>query len=171
MSDPAPETPPPAEPASSPDAARLAALEAEVAQLKDALLRASADQQNQARRHQRDQADLRRFAAASVLEDLLPALDSLRLGLASAEGQPGAAVAAGFALAVQQLEAALAGHGLKEIPALGQAFDPARHEALSQEAAADKPEGTVLRVLRTGWTLHDRLLRPAGVVVAAPAAS
>ncbi len=171
MSDPAPETSSSAEPAASPEAARVAALEAELAQLKDALLRASADQQNQARRHQRDQADLRRFAAAGVLEDLLPALDSLRLGLASAEGQPGAAVAAGFALAVQQLEAALAGHGLKEIPALGQPFDPARHEALSQEAAADKAEGTVLRVLRTGWTLHDRLLRPAGVVVAAPAAS
>ena len=165
---PAPET---AAPEAAPDASRLAALEAEVAQLKDALLRASADQQNQARRHQRDQADLRRFAAGAVLEDLLPALDSLRLGLASAEGQPGAAVAAGFAMAVQQLEAALAGHGLKEIPALGQPFDPARHEALSQETVADKPEGTVLRVLRTGWTLHDRLLRPAGVVVAAAPAA
>ena len=155
----------------SPEAARLAALEAEVGQLKDALLRATADQQNQARRHQRDQADLRRFAAAAVLEDLLPALDSLRLGLASADGQPGAAVAAGFTLAIQQLEAALASHGLKEIPALGQPFDPSRHEALSQEASADKPEGTVLRVLRTGWILHDRLLRPAGVVVTAPPAA
>lgn len=150
---------------------RLAALEAEVAQLREAVLRAQADQQNQARRHQRDQADFRKFAAAAVLEDLLPALDSLRLGLASAEGQPGAAVAAGFALAIQQLDAALAGHGLREIPALGLPFDPARHEALSQEISADKPEGTVVRVLRTGWTLHDRLLRPAGVVVAAPPAA
>jgi molecular chaperone GrpE len=169
---PDPSSSPDAAPAeASPEAARLAALEAEVGQLKDALLRATADQQNQARRHQRDQADLRRFAAAAVLEDLLPALDSLRLGLASADGQPGAAVAAGFTLAIQQLEAALASHGLKEIPALGQPFDPSRHEALSQEASADKPEGTVLRVLRTGWILHDRLLRPAGVVVTAPPAA
>ena len=169
---PDPSSSPDAAPAeASSEAARLAALEAEVGQLKDALLRATADQQNQARRHQRDQADLRRFAAAAVLEDLLPALDSLRLGLASADGQPGAAVAAGFTLAIQQLEAALASHGLKEIPALGQPFDPSRHEALSQEASADKPEGTVLRVLRTGWILHDRLLRPAGVVVTAPPAA
>lgn len=168
MTEPAtPESTPPADAAAD----RIAALEAEVAQLRDAILRAQADQQNQARRHQRDQVDFRKFAAGAVLEDLLPALDSLRLGLASAEGQPGAAVATGFALAVQQLDAALANHGLREIPALGRPFDPARHEALSQEVAADQPEGTVLRVLRTGWTLHDRLLRPAGVIVAAPPAA
>lgn len=167
MSDPAPsESPPPSAPEE-----RLAALEAEVALLKDSLLRAQADQQNQAKRHQRDQADLRKFAAAGVLEDLLPALDSLRLGLQTSNGQPGAAVAAGFAMAIQQLEAAVASHGLKEVVALGQPFDPARHEALSQEPSPDKPEGTVLRVLRTGWTLHDRLVRPAGVVVAAPPAA
>lgn len=147
---------------------RLLALETEVAQLRDALLRAQADQQNQARRHQRDQVDFRKFAATVVLEDLLPALDSLRLGLELAEKQPDTAVAKGFALAVQQLEGALATHGLKPVVALGQPFDPARHEALSQEASSEQPEGTVLRVLRTGWMLHERLLRPAGVVVVAP---
>ncbi len=150
---------------------RLLALETEVAQLRDALLRAQADQQNQARRHQRDQVDFRKFAATVVLEDLLPALDSLRLGLDLAEKQPDTAVAKGFALAVQQLEGALATHGLKPVVALGQPFDPARHEALSQEASSEQPEGTVLRVLRTGWMLHERLLRPAGVVVVAPPAA
>lgn len=147
---------------------RLLALETEVAQLRDALLRAQADQQNQARRHQRDQVDFRKFAATVVLEDLLPALDSLRLGLELAEKQPDTAVAKGFSLAVQQLEGALATHGLKPVVALGQPFDPARHEALSQEVSSEQPEGTVLRVLRTGWMLHERLLRPAGVVVVAP---
>lgn len=158
----------PAEPTPNPEAdpaARLSALEAELAQLRDAALRAAADQQNQARRHQRDLADLRRFAASGVIEDLLPAIDSLRLGLATSDGQPGAAVAAGFALAVQQLTGALAAHGLREVEALGKPFDPAVHEALSQEASAAHPEGAVTRVLRTGWFLHDRLLRPAGVVV------
>lgn len=153
---PAPETNP---------ADRLQALEAELAQLRDAALRAAADHQNQSRRHQRDLADLRRFAAAGVIEDLLPAIDSLRLGLASSDGQPGAAVAAGFAMAIQQLTAALATHGLREVEALGQPFDPAVHEALSQEASAEHPEGSVTKVLRTGWMLHDRLVRPAGVVV------
>lgn len=168
MSEPVPPEPGPAEP--TPDA-RLQALEAELAQLRDAALRAAADHQNQARRHQRDLADLRRFAAAGVIEDLLPAIDSLRLGLATSDGQPGAAVAAGFALAIQQLTGALATHGLREVEALGKPFDPAVHEALSQEPSAEHPEGSVTKVLRTGWLLHDRLLRPAGVVVSTGAAA
>lgn len=163
MSEPAPSEPSP-NPEADP-AARLQALEAELAQLRDAALRAAADHQNQARRHQRDLADLRRYASSAVIEDLLPAIDSLRLGLATSEGQPGAAVAAGFALAIQQLTGALASHGLREVEALGKPFDPAVHEALSQEASAEHPEGNVTKVLRTGWLLQDRLLRPAGVVV------
>lgn len=162
MSDPVPPEPGSAE--STPDA-RLQALEAELAQLRDAALRAAADHQNQARRHQRDLAELRRFAASGVIEDLLPAIDSLRLGLSTSDGQPGAAVAAGFALAIQQLTGALASHGLREVEALGKPFDPALHEALSQEPSAEHPEGSVTKVLRTGWLLQDRLLRPAGVVV------
>lgn len=158
-----PENPPPADPA-APD--RLADLEAELARLRDALLRAQADQQNQARRHQRDLADLRKFAATSVMEDILPALDSLRLGLESASTQTDvAAVAQGFALAVQQLRSALDANGLVEVEAAGKPFDPARHEALSQEASATVPEGSVVRVLRSGWMLNDRLLRAAGVTV------
>jgi len=163
MSEPAPDESTP-NPEADP-AARLQALETELAQLRDAALRAAADQQNQARRHQRDLADLRRFAAAGVIEDLLPAIDSLRLGIATSDGQPGAAVAAGFALAIQQLTGALATHGLREVEALGKPFDPAVHEALSQESSDVHPEGAVTKVLRSGWHLHDRLLRPAGVVV------
>lgn len=157
--------PPPSEPSAAVDP-RVAELEAEVARLRDAVLRAQADQQNQARRHQRDLADLRKFAATPVLEDILPALDSLRIGLESAGQQASAAaVAAGFTLAVQQLRAALASHGLSEVEALGRPFDPARHEALSQEASATIAEGSVVRVLRSGWVLNDRLIRAAGVVV------
>lgn len=145
---------------------RLVELETEVARLRDAALRAQADQQNQARRHQRDLVELRKFAASPVIEDILPALDSLRIGLESASIQASAtAVATGFAMAVQQLRTALASHGLTEIEASGQVFDPARHEALSQENSETIPEGTVVRVLRSGWMLNDRLLRPAGVIV------
>lgn len=166
MESPQEETPLPAEAAAPAADPRLAELEAEVARLRDAVLRAQADQQNQARRHQRELADLRKFAATPVLEDILPALDSLRIGLESSAQQASAAsVAAGFALAVQQLRTALGNHGLVEVEALGKAFDPARHEALSQEASATVPEGSVVRVLRSGWMLNDRLLRPAGVTV------
>jgi len=162
MSDPAPEAAPnPADPA-----VRLAELEGEVARLKDTVLRSNADQQNQQRRHQREREELRKYATAGLLEDLLPALDSLALGLESASTQAdGRAVAEGFRMAVGQLRGILAGQGLVEVNPTGQPFDPARHEAVGSEASATVAEGTVLRVARAGWLLHDRVLRPAAVFV------
>lgn len=162
MSDPAPEAAPnPADPA-----VRLAELEGEVARLKDTVLRSNADQQNQQRRHQREREELRKYATAGLLEDLLPALDSLALGLESAATQSdGRAVAEGFRMAVGQLRGILSGQGLVEVNPAGQPFDPARHEAVGSEASATVAEGTVLRVARSGWLLHDRVLRPAAVFV------
>lgn len=164
MSEPAPEAAPnPADPA-----VRLAELEGEVARLKDTVLRSNADQQNQQRRHQREREELRKYATAGLLEDLLPALDSLALGLESASTQAdGRAVAEGFRMAVGQLRGILAGQGLVEVNPTGQPFDPARHEAVGSEASATVAEGTVLRVARAGWLLHDRVLRPAAVFVSA----
>ncbi|MEY3130697.1 MAG: nucleotide exchange factor GrpE [Verrucomicrobiota bacterium] len=164
MSDPAPEAAPnPADPA-----VRLAELEGEIARLKDTVLRSNADQQNQQRRHQREREELRKYATAGLLEDLLPALDSLALGLESASTQAdGRAVAEGFRMAVGQLRGILAGQGLVEVNPTGQPFDPARHEAVGSEASATVAEGTVLRVARAGWLLHDRVLRPAAVFVSA----
>ena len=162
MSDPAPEAAPnPADPA-----VRLAELEGEIARLKDTVLRSNADQQNQQRRHQREREELRKYATAGLLEDLLPALDSLALGLESAATQAdGRAVAEGFRMAVGQLRAILSGQGLVEVNPTGQPFDPSRHEAVGSEASATAAEGTVLRVARSGWLLHDRVLRPAAVFV------
>ena len=164
MSEPAPEAAPnPADPA-----VRLAELEGEIARLKDTVLRSNADQQNQQRRHQREREELRKYATAGLLEDLLPALDSLALGLESASTQAdGRAVAEGFRMAVGQLRGILAGQGLVEVNPTGQPFDPARHEAVGYEASATVAEGTVLRVARAGWLLHDRVLRPAAVFVSA----
>ena len=164
MTEPAPEPAPnPADPA-----VRLAELEGEIARLKDTVLRSNADQQNQQRRHQREREELRKYATSGLLEDLLPALDSLALGLESAATQTdGRAVAEGFRMAVGQLRGILSGQGLVEVNPAGQPFDPARHEAVGSEASATAAEGTVLRVARAGWLLHDRVLRPAAVFVSA----
>ncbi|MEY4403213.1 MAG: hypothetical protein RIR91_1248 [Verrucomicrobiota bacterium] len=159
------DTPAP-EPAQPDAATRIAELEGEVARLRDTVLRGQADQQNQQRRHQRDREDLRKFATTALLEELLPSLDALALGLAAAQGQTeGRAVAEGFRMAITQLRATLAQQGLAELNPLGQPFNPSHHEAVSQEASDTVPEGSVTRVARPGWSLHERVLRPAAVFV------
>jgi molecular chaperone GrpE len=167
MTDPLPSSEP-----TQPDAAtRIAELEGQVALLKDTVLRSNADQQNQQRRHQREREELRKYATSGLLEDLLPALDSLNLGLESAAKQAdGRAVAEGFRMAIGQLRSILSAQGLVEVTPVGQPFDPSRHEAVGSEPSADVAEGTVLRVARSGWLLHDRVLRPAAVFVSAGAA-
>jgi molecular chaperone GrpE len=133
----------------------------------DRYLRMAADLENFRRRTVREKDELRLFAASRVLEDLLPGLDNLSLGLAAAR-QPNAdlkTLTGGVELVLQQLKAALAAHGLTEINPAGKAFDPHQHEALSHQASADVPPEHVLTVVRTGYVLNGRLLRPAAVII------
>lgn len=165
MSEPSAESAPAPEPGSD-LRLRVAELEGEVLRLRETLLRGAADQQNQQRRHQRERDDLRKYAVTGLVEDLLPALDAFSLGLASASAQAdGRAVAEGFRMAVTQLRTILSSHGLVEIVPAGQAFDPARHESVGQEPSSEVPEGAVVRVARSGWLLHDRVVRPAAVFI------
>ncbi|HTQ30946.1 MAG TPA: nucleotide exchange factor GrpE [Opitutaceae bacterium] len=164
-----PASPPASAPAVASDpAAQLAAAKKEAADNYDRFLRASADLENFRRRAVREKEELRQFAAARVLEDLLPVLDNLALGLAAAK-QPGAdakTLVTGVELVLGQMKTLLAQQGLKEInPAAGQPFDPHQHESISHQASADVPAGHVLSVVRTGFALNGRLLRPASVVL------
>ncbi|HVU37442.1 MAG TPA: nucleotide exchange factor GrpE [Opitutales bacterium] len=167
---PTPEVPPPST-ASSPEAATLLAqidaAQAEAAKFKDHYLRAMADLDNFRRRAARDKEDTRRLAAAALIEDLLPALDNLRLGLQAAlQAHPEAkAVIDGIKLVSDQLRGVLSQHGLKEIDPAGQPFDPKFHESVAQQPSDEIPEGHVLQVLRPGYLLNERLLRAASVVV------
>ena len=148
-----------------PDA--VAAAKAEAAANYDKLMRVAADLENFRRRSVREKEELRLFAASRVLEDLLPVLDNLGLALTAAK-QPGADVKSltgGVDMVLTQLRAALASHGLKEINPAGQAFDANQHEAISAQPSAEVPDGNVITVVRPGFSLNGRLLRPASVVV------
>ncbi len=154
------------EPAPEP-ADELATAKKEAAANHDRYLRAVADLENFRRRTVREKEELRLFSASRLLEDLLPALDNLSLGLAAAK-QPNAdlkALAGGVELVQQQLKGALASHGLKEINPAGQAFDPHQQEAISHAPSQDVEAEHVLTVVRTGYVLNGRLLRPASVIV------
>jgi len=164
------ETPPPEEikPESqtSIEAARIAELEAEILKLKDSILRSQADQQNQQRRHRQERDDSRKYATANLIEELLPALDSLELGMSSSPAQgEGRAVAEGFRMAIQQLHTILSSQGLSEINPAGKPFDHSKHEAVAQEVSDTVAEGIIIKVARKGWILNDRVLRHASVIV------
>ncbi|MFH1497170.1 MAG: nucleotide exchange factor GrpE [Verrucomicrobiota bacterium] len=152
----------------------LAAAQAKSAEAHERYLRTLAEFDNFRRRTIREKEELRQYAASKVLEDLLPALDNLSLGLAAAAA-PNAdlkSLVGGMTMVSDQLLATLANHGLKQINPVGEPFDPNFHEALTNQPHAEIPEGNVIQVIRTGYTLNGRLLRAASVLVSSgPAAS
>ncbi len=174
----------PAPPAADGSAARVAELEHEAAELnerlvraeeeagrmREALLRKTADFDNVKKRTEREKTDFFKFALAEVFRDLLGVLDNFQRAMAHAES--GAEeFRTGVAMIERQLADVLRRHGLTEIPAAGQPFDPNVHEAVVREETDAVPPGTVLEVLQKGYMLNDRLLRPAMVKVAAGPAS
>lgn len=179
-SNPSPVTPEPAPAASAtPEAAasatapaaefeaKLAAAKKEAADNYDRYVRSVADLDNYRKRAVRDREDAAHRSATRILEDLLPVLDNLALGLQAAKA-PNADVktlVGGVEMIGQQLKTTLAGHGLAEVAPLGQRFDPNLHEAISQQPHADIPADHVCGVVRTGYTLNGRLVRAASVVV------
>lgn len=145
----------------------------DTAAAKEAHLRAVADLENFRRRTAREKDDLRAFAAANVVEELMPVLDNLGFALVAARADNAElkSLADGVEMVGTQFKTALGNHGLKEINPVNEAFDPNHHEALSQQASEDVAEGTVLQVVRVGYSLNGRLLRPASVIVSSGAGS
>lgn len=129
-----------------------------------------ADFENYQKRAQRDLATERRYAQLPLAGDLLPALDNLERALNAARqaGDDGP-LARGVALVQTQLLDVLRRHGVSRVEAQGQPFDPNRHEAVMQQPSAEVPPQTVLQVLENGYLLHERVLRPARVIVSAAA--
>jgi molecular chaperone GrpE len=144
---------------------RLAAAEAKAAEMQDAFLRAKADTENIRRRAQEDIAKAHKFAIESFAEALVPVKDSLEMAL-KLDTPSVDALKEGVEMTLKQLSAAFDRNRLAEVnPAPGEKLDPMKHQAISM-VPAEQDANTVVTVLQKGYTIADRLLRPALVTVA-----
>ena len=146
------------------DASRLAE---ERDQLRDRLLRTTAEFDNYRKRVERDRREMADRAAESLLLDLLPIVDDLERALAAEATSEGAdPYRRGVEIILKQMLDLLARRGVKPLDALGADFDPHMHQAVASEPADGHRDGEVMEVLRKGYLLNERLLRPAMVKVA-----
>lgn len=148
---------------------RIARLEADLAEAEKNALRHQAELENSRRRMRRESEDLVRYALGPLMLDVLEGLDNLDRALQALGANPQTAadssLASGVAMVAQQLNQALARHGCVAIEAAGQPFDPQLHQAVQMLPSPAVPANQVLQVLRAGYRLHDRVLRPAQVIV------
>jgi molecular chaperone GrpE len=140
----------------------------EIAALRERLIRALAETENTRRLGERRAQDAQQYAITNFARELLQVVDNLRRALGAAEGDAGKAdgLIAGVAATDRVLTQILDRFGVKEVSALNQPFDPGKHEAVMESDQTERPPGSVVQVLENGYTIHDRLLRPARVVVA-----
>jgi molecular chaperone GrpE len=160
-----------AEPRDSSVDDRLVALEAELAEQKDRLLRALAETENTRRRAQREREDASKYAVAGFAKDLLSSADNLRRALqslpeAEVKDDRTRSLLEGVAATERELLGVFERHGIKRLDPMGEPFDHNFHQAIFEAERPDQPSGTIVEVLQPGYVLHDRLLRPAMVGVA-----
>jgi molecular chaperone GrpE len=149
----------------------VVALQAELADTKDRLLRALAETENVRRRAQRDREDASKYAVAGFAKELLSVADNLRRALdslpeAEAKDQRTRSLLAGVDATERELLRVFERHGIRRIDPKGERFDHNFHEAVFEAERPEHPAGTIVEVLQPGYVLHDRLLRPAMVGVA-----
>jgi len=163
--DPAAPAPAPVEPSLED---QLVAARKEASASQERYLRSVADLENYRKRMLREKDELRQYAAANVVEDIIPILDNLGLGMAAAKQQNDVK---GVSLVLEQFKSTLTRHGLKEVNPLGQPFDHNLHESIAHQSSATVPAESVMQVVRMGYTLNGRLLRPASVIVSSGVAT
>ena len=162
---------------SPPPQSREQELEAEIARMKDQMLRALAEADNTRRRTEREMEDTRKFAVGNFARELLPVADNLRRALdavpqdARANDEALKSLVIGIEATERQLLGALDRFGVKAVETMGKPFDPNVHQVMFEVESAEHPAGTIVQVLQAGYTIHDRLLRPAMVGTAKAPAS
>ncbi|MEX2139306.1 MAG: nucleotide exchange factor GrpE [Pirellulales bacterium] len=144
----------------------LEQLRSQATEAQERYLRSQAELENTRKRLRREMDDERRYAELPLLADLLPVIDNVDRAIEAAEKNADAAtLLAGFKMVSQQLNNVFDKHHCQPIQAEGQPFDPAVHQAIMQQSSADHPDNTVIAVGQNGYTLYDRVVRPAQVVV------
>lgn len=151
---------------SSNGSAEVEKLREEIADLRDRSMRTLADFDNFRKRSERERQDLRKYALVEPIREFLTVMDNLDLALSA--GGSAEDLKRGVEMIHRQMQDLLRRFGVQEVKAVGEAFDPQVHEAVSREESAEVKAPTVAAELRRGYTLHDRLLRPAMVKVAVP---
>jgi molecular chaperone GrpE len=163
--------------AEAPEAARegekaadpVAEARAEVGRIRDQLLRTAADYDNFRKRTRRELDDAQKRGREDLLRELLPVFDNLeRAGVHAGQASDAKAVADGVQMVLKQFADTLGRIGIKRVPTVGSAFDPTQHEAIQQLETDEHPPGTIVAEVQPGYSMGDRLLRAAMVVVAKP---
>ncbi len=152
-----------AEAASAGENSALAAAEQKAAENYEAMLRARAETENMRRRAAEDVLKAGKFGAEKFANAMVPVKDSLEAALASESGDI-ASMREGVELTLKQVQQAFASAGVEEVNPMGEKFDPHKHQAISQIEAPGEPNH-VVQVLQKGYLLHERVLRPALVIV------
>lgn len=138
----------------------------EAARWKDLAARNQAELDNYRKRMAREKSDAIKFANGSLLSELLPVIDSFQMGLSAAiHEDPDSIISKGMEMVQKQLEEFFSSQGAVAISSVGKEFDPNLHEAISQESSDEVPNGHIITEIRKGYTLNDRLLRAANVIV------
>lgn len=150
---------------------QLAALEAQLAEAKAAVLYAQAETQNVRRRAEKEALDARAYAVTGFARDVLSVADNLARALAAIpaelrEDEKLKGLVTGLEATGREIESVFGRHGISKIAATGEALDPNRHQAMMEIPTADAEPGTVVQEIQTGYMIKDRLLRPALVGVA-----
>ncbi len=152
--------------------ARIAELEKKVAEMTDRALRAVAEADNTRKRLEKERIDTSKFAVSSFARDLLSVADNMRRALSAItpemreKSQELKNIALGVELTERELMNIFEKNGIRKVEPLHQKFDPNLHEVIFESDVTDKAPGTVIQVVEQGYTIHDRLLRPARVGVA-----
>lgn len=171
--DPATPMPPEAEAAAGPEQDRVAELEAELSRMKDHMLRALADAENTRKRAVKERDDATKFAISAFARDMLDIADNFRRALDAIPEEARSGddpliknLTAGIEAIERGLLKTFEKHGIKKLDPLGVPFDPNFHEVMFETPVPGKPQGLVIQVLEPGYTISDRLLRPARVGIA-----